>query len=178
LKTAGRRELCGFEWLADMRAGVAKIAPMLGAVRTLVVVGAFLLTGAGNSNAEVSFQDSQAERAPHPEPRVIVNVLSVRGPHDPARVQHAARFGWKRIVRCYKRNDPKRAVIVNLELDVSSEGSVTQARNARSNPRDPELATCLADVLPGLAMPKAPASSTADVEIRLAPGDPPANVKP
>jgi hypothetical protein len=102
---------------------------------------------------------------------VIVNVLAVRGPHKPDRVQHSARFGWKRIVRCYKANGAKERAIVTLELIVSGEGNVARARSIVVEQKDRELANCLVDVLPGLAMPKAPADSTADVEIQLAPGD-------
>ena len=58
---------------------------------------------------------SVAAAEPHPEPRVIVNVVSVRGPHTPAAVQRAARFGWGRIVRCYKSVDPSIKGKLDLE---------------------------------------------------------------
>lgn len=119
-------------------------------------------------------ESSEQSRPPHPEPRVIVNVLSVRGPHKPDRVQHDARFGWKRIVRCYKRtNGAKEKATLTLEFEISSEGSVTGARSILVEPKDRELASCLATELTGLAMPKAGANSTADVEFVLSPGDRP-----
>jgi len=132
---------------------------------------ALLLAGslgrAGRASAE------EAARPPHPEPRVIVNVLSVKGPHKADRVQHDARFGWKRIVKCYKAQGAKEKTAVTLELVVSGAGSVARARRILSEAKDGELAACLADTLTGLAMPKAPADSMADVEIKLSPGDAP-----
>lgn len=108
----------------------------------------------------------------HPEPRVIVNVTSVQGPHDPAKLQYAARLGWARIVRCYKASGSREKVVLTWELVVSSEGSVARARSLNRNPKYLDLATCLTEELQALAMPKAAAISTANVEIRLAPGDP------
>jgi hypothetical protein len=114
----------------------------------------------------------EPSRLPHPEPRVIVNVLAVRGPHKPARVQHDARFGWKRIVRCYKKtNGAQGKSTLTLEFEISGEGSITGARSILVEPKDRELASCLAADLTGLAMPKAPANSTAAIEFLLSPGD-------
>jgi hypothetical protein len=104
---------------------------------------------------------------------VIVNVLRVRGPHARDEVERSARLGWGRIVSCYKSSDAREKVVVTLELAVSGNGTVTRARRIRSPARDRELADCLASAMQRLAMPKARARSTATVEIRLAPGDPP-----
>jgi len=112
-------------------------------------------------------------RPPHPEPRVIVNVLRVRGPHARDEVERSARLGWGRIVSCYKASDAPEKVVVTLELVVSGNGTVTRARRVRSPVKDRELADCLASAMQRLGMPKARARSTATVEIRLAPGDPP-----
>lgn len=116
---------------------------------------------------------AQADRPPHPEPRVIVNVTEVRGPHTAARVQHAARFGWIRIVRCYKAIDRRAKGKVTIEAMVSSDGSLTQSRQKHSTLESAELSACLTDCLKGLPMPKADAASTATIEIQVAPGDPP-----
>jgi hypothetical protein len=138
-------------------------------------LGAVLLAGSPVAKAESSLSEGTPAqpRPPHPEPRVVVNVLSVLGPHKPERVQHDARFGWKRIVRCYKANGAKERAVVTLELVLSGEGSVARARGIVFEPKDRELASCLVGILPGLAMPKAQADSTADVEIVLSPGDKP-----
>lgn len=114
-----------------------------------------------------------AQRPPHPEPRVIVNVTEVRGPHTAAGVQRAARFGWGRIVRCYKAIDRRAKGKVMIEAVVSGAGSVTGSRQQSSTLASAELSACLTDCLKGLPMPKAEAASTATIEIQVAPGDPP-----
>ncbi len=124
----------------------------------------------GRSRAEGDSAPKK-ERPYHPEPRVIVNVLSVKGPHNPARVQHDARFGWKRIVSCYKKHGPRQKTLVKLDLVVAGEGKVASVSNVRSDASNHDLEQCLVDKLNGLSMPKAPADSTANVEIQLAPGD-------
>lgn len=109
--------------------------------------------------------------APHPEPRVIVNVLSVSGPHVPLEVQRAARLAWGRIIRCYKSIDNGAKGRLELELRVSQAGSVARVRLGPSTLDSAELVRCLADSMQGLAMPRASADSTADIEIHVAPGD-------
>jgi hypothetical protein len=153
---------------------------MRASLLTVLLLGAAQLAGTRLAKAERpsahGFSEGEQPRPPHPEPRVVVNVLSVHGPHKPDRVQHSARFGWKRIVRCYKASGAKEHALVTLELVVSGEGNVARARGIVVEPKDRELASCLEGALPGLAMPKAPADSTADVEIVLSPGDrPPKN---
>jgi len=112
-----------------------------------------------------------AAAAPHPEPRVIVNVVSVRGPHTPPAVQRAARLGWGRIVRCYKSVDPSIKGKLDLELHVSKKGSVVSTRALASTLGNSELVRCLSETMQGLAMPEASADSTAAIEIHVAPGD-------
>ncbi len=111
-------------------------------------------------------------RPRHPEPRVIVNVLSVRGPHDRDGIERSARLGWGRIVRCYRASGAAK-VVLTFELVVSGSGMVERARRTHSSTRDHELGHCLASALTKLTMPKARARSIAMIEIRLAPGDPP-----
>jgi hypothetical protein len=143
------------------------------------LLGAALLAGGPLAKAESTPASALADEAqeqprpPHPEPRCIVNVLAVNGPHKADRVQHDARFGWKRIVSCYKKQGAREKAAVTLELVVSSEGSVASARSLLFEAKDRDLAACLVDRLPGLPMPKAPATSKADVEILLSPGDKP-----
>ncbi len=128
---------------------------------------------AGAPAASLTDGPAEQRQPPHPEPRVIVNVLSVRGPHNPVRVQHDARFGWKRVVRCYKASGAKEKVALTLELALSSKGTVTSVRGILFEEQDSELVSCLIRGLPGLAMPKAPADSKAEVELLLSPGDRP-----
>jgi hypothetical protein len=114
---------------------------------------------------------SAAPPAPHPEPRVIVNVVSVRGPHAPRDVQRAARLAWGRIIRCYKSNDNGAKGRLELELRISKAGSVAQVRVGPATLDSAALVRCLADTMNGLAMPSASADSVADIEIQVAPGD-------
>ena len=118
-------------------------------------------------------QVRQESRPFHPEPRVIVNVTLVQGPHDAGKLQTAARLGWTRIVRCYKLSGRGQRVVISLELVVSPDGSVASARDVGTDPKYRDLGGCLVEAVQGLTMPKAPAESTATVEIKLAPGDPP-----
>jgi hypothetical protein len=149
--------------------------------RVVLLSGAVFLVGVGTAGAEEPLPGRPAEDAPppekggspHPEPRVIVNVLSVVGAHKPAEVERSARFGWGRIVRCYKANDPRETAIINMDLLVTAGGAVASARRVSCQPKHRELAICLERTMKGLAMPKARTGSIAHVEIRVAPGDPP-----
>jgi hypothetical protein len=108
----------------------------------------------------------------HPEPRVIVNVTTVRGPHERAAVERAARLAWGRIVSCYKSIDRQAKGLVEFELVVAHAGTVTDARRTRSTLRNQKLDACLTKAWKGLAMPKARAGSVARAEVHVAPGDP------
>jgi hypothetical protein len=123
--------------------------------------------------AEVAQSDDteRPEVAPHPEPRVIVSVHLVRGPHVQKEVERAARLGWGRIVRCYKASSKRPTGSVHMELVVSGNGNVTSARRTKSSLKDPELAGCLTRAMKSLRMPKARRASTARVEVQVAPGD-------
>jgi hypothetical protein len=126
----------------------------------------------GRAQGEAEPTPAPGEPRPaHPEPRVIVTVSAVRGPHDRAEVERAARLAWGRIVGCYKAIDRTARGAVALELVVSASGKVTSARRTRSTLEKRELATCLTTAMEGLAMPTARARSVASTEIQVAPGD-------
>jgi hypothetical protein len=116
---------------------------------------------------------ASADRPAHPEPRVIVNVTALSGPHTAAEVQRSARFGWGRIVRCYKAIDKQAQGKVLTEVKVSGAGSVMTSREKSTTLKSRALAKCLVECLKGLKMPKAESASTATIEINVAPGDPP-----
>lgn len=109
--------------------------------------------------------------APHPEPRVIVSVHSVRGPHVRKEVERAARLGWGRVVRCYKASSKRPSGSVHMELVVARNGNVSGARRTKSTLKDKTLADCLTQAMKGLPMPKARRASTASVEVHVGPGD-------
>lgn len=109
-------------------------------------------------------------RAPHPEPRVIVTVTGVRGPHDRAAVQRSARETWGSIVRCYKDLGEKQRGTLDLRLEISAGGDVRGARRLNST-LNAEVSTCLLGALRKKKMPPAKSGSSATLEIKLAPGD-------
>jgi hypothetical protein len=116
--------------------------------------------------------EPEKPRPHHPEPRVIVNVTSVRGPHPRKELERAARLAWGRIVSCYQATAGKGKGVLELELVVAATGKLTEARRTRSTFRNQKLEACLTRTLTGLPMPKARARSIARAEIHLAPGDP------
>jgi hypothetical protein len=102
---------------------------------------------------------------------VVVNVISVQGPHERADVERSARLAWGRIVRCYNTLGQGTRGMVELELVVSRDGKVTGARRTRSTLKVGELAGCLAQVMRRTPMPNASGRSSAITEIHVAPGD-------
>jgi hypothetical protein len=130
-----------------------------------------LLLGCFPPRSSRANDDPPGGRAPHPEPRVIVNVTSVKGPHGRADVERAARLSWGRIVRCYNTIDQNAKGMIGLELVVASSGKVTRATRTDSTLKNGELVACLTDVMKSVAMPKAGGRSTARAEIHVAPGD-------
>jgi hypothetical protein len=134
-------------------------------------------TAADEPSADVAPDPAESDepppRAPHPEPRVIVEVQRVLGPHDRGAVERAARLGWGRIVACHKaasaRGVQARGTI-RVRLEVSPHGVVKHAARVRSE-LEGELSKCLVRAMRGLTMPSAKRGSTIEASIRVAPGD-------
>jgi hypothetical protein len=102
---------------------------------------------------------------------VIVNVVTVHGPHERTAVERSAREGWGRVVKCYKSFGRGEKGMIGVEFAVAPQGKVVRVRRTRSSLKNGELAACLSDALLGLTMPKAASGSTALGEIHVAPGD-------
>jgi hypothetical protein len=112
-------------------------------------------------------------RAPHPEPRIIVDVARVKGPHDKKAVERSARMGWGRIVRCYNFSKADGVLgkgSIEARVTISADGQVRDARR-RGGTVKGELARCVVRSMRRLPMPRARAGSTADIVIQVAPGD-------
>jgi hypothetical protein len=107
---------------------------------------------------------------PHPEPRVIVSVVSVHGPHLKKDVERAARLGWGKIVGCYKKSPKRKQGAVSLELVVGGGGKVINARRTKST-FPPPLTRCLTRAMESVSMPQAAKKSTVRLEVKVAPGD-------
>ncbi len=116
--------------------------------------------------------EDPAPRPPHPEPRGIVSVVSLAGPHERDQVERHARLAWGKIVRCYKAIDRSARGSVTVELAVRGSGTSSGARRLGATLKNPALSACLTRILNGLKMPKAARTSFAKIEIRVAPGDP------
>src|SRR5689334_18906024 len=95
------------------------------------------------ASAPAPARAEEAARPAHPEPRVIVSVLSLAGPHEPDAVQRHARFAWGKVVRCYKSIDRSARGSITIELAVTGSGSSSNARRLRTTLQNPELSACL-----------------------------------
>lgn len=155
-------------YMQAARTGVLLLLAVLAVETSMATAQSPMLTEPPEADA---FADNQA--APHPEPRVIVNVLSVRGPHERGSVERSARLAWGRLVRCHQSIDRQARGTLGLELVIASRGKVTRARRTRSTFKNRDLTQCLANAIKDLPMPKAHANSTAIAEVHMAPGDPP-----
>jgi hypothetical protein len=118
----------------------------------------------------------------HPEPRVVVDVLNVAGPHQRAEIEREARRAlWAKVIACYRPAAAKKPGLrgeATLKFRVSAEGAVSGVRPERSNLGDDEIVACFRGHVAGLALPKAPAASDVAMEIHVAPGDPPGSTRP
>jgi hypothetical protein len=127
----------------------------------------------------VSFAERPAppQRRDHPDPRVIVDVLSVNGPHKRGELEREARRAlWGKIIGCYLPSAAKKPGLrgeATLKFRVSARGDVGAVRPEGSTFGDAEIVTCLQQLVAGLTMPRAAADSDAAMQIHVAPGDPP-----
>ena len=113
---------------------------------------------------------AEPRTTPHPEPRVIVTVAAMKGPHDRAAVQRSAREAWGPIVRCYKELGRGERGKLTVRLEISATGKTIGARRLGSTLND-DVSACVTTALRNKGMPKAGAGSSATLEVQLAPGD-------
>jgi len=113
----------------------------------------------------------------HPEPRVIVNVLSVKGPLKRADAERRARSKlWGAIIACYRpgaARDPKLRGKTTLRLEAAKGGKIKSARVTATTMDDDAVVRCLAEATKRIQMPKAKSGSTVVASIQIAPGDDP-----
>lgn len=111
----------------------------------------------------------------HPAPRVIVDVLDARGMKKKD-AEAAARAGsWSKIVGCYRRKawaEPDLSVDTKLRLGVRG-GTIRTARAMTAKKKKDVVASCLADALLGVAMPKSKRGADVTIRVRVYPGDDP-----
>jgi len=113
----------------------------------------------------------------HPDPRVIVNVDRVRGPHEAKDVQRLARkFHWINVVRCYRLGaykDPHLRGWTKASLIVSRGGAVVRPRLLETELKDKAVAKCMVRKLRTLTFGRAGKSTTVFLDMRVGPGDDP-----
>ena len=113
----------------------------------------------------------------HPQPRVIVDVHDVDGPHERSDVQREARaFLWHKIIRCYRAgaaSKPKLKGDATFAVRVAPSGNVSSVRSTGGTIGDEGVVACWAKQIAKVPMPKAPGSSAVVLSVQVAPGDPP-----
>jgi hypothetical protein len=121
-------------------------------------------------------------RGGHPEPRVIVDVQQVAGPHHRAALEAEARRSlWGKIVGCYRPAAQRKPALkgeATLRFRVGAAGNVGAIRPEGSTFGDDELVACFRRHVAALSMPKASADSDVTMQIHVAPGDPPGTTRP
>jgi hypothetical protein len=113
----------------------------------------------------------------HPLPKVIIDVLRVNGPHPQAELQRVLRkMFWIKVVGCYglgAYKDQKLRGAASLVFGVSAAGKASGARLTGTTLADAEVATCLAEQVRSVDLPRAKGRSVVGVEIQVGPGDEP-----
>lgn len=113
----------------------------------------------------------------HPLPRVIVEVVSVKGPHAAAAIQRIARASlWGRIIECYRPGAQKDQSLkgkTTIRFQVSKAGKPSRAKATASTLPDKDVAACLARQANTLELARAKAGSTVTATIQVYPGDDP-----
>lgn len=164
-----------------------------------VVSGLLALAAMATMAPSASFAEGEAPaREPHPLPRVVVDVVSAKGPLEAGVIQANARAKlWGKAVGCYKvgaRIEQTLEIDRTFGVEIAS-GKVkvpggkkatrrkakTKVDRAREAPaKSPEaevrpvqlVERCLADAIASVEMPRA-RRSTAKIRVRIWPGDVP-----
>jgi len=121
-----------------------------------------------------------ADAAPvlgHPDPRVIVNVDKVKGPHNAKRIQRSARrYHWIKVVRCYRLGaykDPHLRGWTKAVFTLDRNGRVRRPRMLKTKLKNDAVARCIVNKLSKLKLQRARGTSRVWVAIRVGPGDEP-----
>ncbi|AUX20245.1 hypothetical protein SOCEGT47_007100 [Sorangium cellulosum] len=118
----------------------------------------------------------------HPLPRIIVDVVKVKGPLKAREVERLARRHlWIHVYSCYRLRaykDPSLHGKTTVRLTVSRTGKVTAARATASTLSAPDVASCLAQRAKSLSLPRARAGSAVVVTMQVYPGDEPVEPPP
>ncbi|WP_438007992.1 AgmX/PglI C-terminal domain-containing protein [Sorangium sp. So ce321] len=118
----------------------------------------------------------------HPLPRIIVDIVKVKGPLKAREVERIARRQlWIHVYSCYRLRayrDPSLHGETTVRLTVSRAGKVTGARATASTLSAPDVVSCLAERARSLSLPRAKAGSTVVATLQVYPGDDPVEPPP
>ena len=113
----------------------------------------------------------------HPDPRVIINLDKIRGPHRGKDVLRLARRNhWMKVIRCYRLGAYKDRHLrgwTKAVFDVSPGGRASNARLLDTKLADKQVANCMVTKLETLKLGRAARSSRVWLSLRVAPGDEP-----
>jgi hypothetical protein len=113
----------------------------------------------------------------HPAPKVILDVVRVKGALQPAEAQRALRRNfWMKTVECFSLGaykDPSLRGTASLVIGVSAAGKVGSARVTRTSFTDDEVNHCLAERIRTVVLPKARSGSNVSIDLQLGHGDMP-----
>jgi hypothetical protein len=147
-------------------------------MRLVVGLLAFALAAlARGADVRAADGDIYDPKEGHPEPRVIVDVLKVAGPHDRDDLERdARRLLWGKIVSCYKpaaHLRPKLRGEVVLKLRAGAHGDVSSVRKVRATLPDAGVVGCWSKRVREISLPRASRASDVTIQIHIAPGDAP-----
>lgn len=113
----------------------------------------------------------------HPLPRVVIDVVSSRGPLKASRAQASLRAKyWIHTYTCYglgAYKDQALAGVTRVSMRVQASGQVRGGRLERTTLPDREVARCLAKDLAKIKLPASRAGSQVVATIAVYPGDEP-----
>lgn len=122
-------------------------------------------------------QDPPPPPEGHPLPRVIIDILRVKGPLPTREVQAIARRTmWIKVIGCYQLGAYKDQSLrgkTTVRIQASRSGKVTRSTMAGTSLPDASVAACLAREMKALELPGRKTGSAITATIQVHPGDDP-----
>jgi hypothetical protein len=113
----------------------------------------------------------------HPDPRVIIDVARVKGPHDPKELQRLLRRNhWIHVVRCYRLGAYKHPELrgwTKTVVTVSRAGEIIKTRVLETELDEEAVAECMAEKLRAMKVSGQKSASQAWIDMKVGPGDEP-----
>jgi hypothetical protein len=113
----------------------------------------------------------------HPDPRVIVDVTSSKGPHAAADIQRLFRRNfWIEVIECYRLaayKDRNLRGKTTIRIWVGAKGKITKSSLGDTTFKERDVPECLVQKARSIELTKARAVSTATIAVQVGPGDEP-----